>query len=214
MRTLRMVNFLTLDGVMQGPGHPDEDRRGGFEHGGWVTPYLDDAWGRFAAEGMQQGDSLLFGRITYEKMAAYWPHQPDADPIAATMNRFTKYVTSTTLDQVSWENTVVITGDVVAEVSKLKTQPGKNITILGSGNLLRTLMRRDLIDEYALLLCPLILGSGMRLFDDALPKTPLTLVDSTTTSTGALILTYRPESRAGSAPVGGSRAPGAQSNRL
>ena len=197
MRQLSVVNFVTLDGVMQGPGHPDEDRSGGFEHGGWVTPYLDEDWGRVAAEGMAAGDSLLFGRTTYEKMAAYWPHQPDDDPIAATMNRFTKFVASRTLDEVTWQNSVLIKGDVVTEIGKLKERPGKNITILGSGELIQTLMGHDLIDEYDLLLCPLILGQGKRLFRDGGPKTPLKLVDSKTTSTGALILTYRPESKAG-----------------
>lgn len=192
MRTLRVVNFVTLDGVMQGPGHPDEDRRGAFDHGGWVVPYLDDEWAAFAAAGIAEGDALLFGRITYEKMVAYWPHQPPDDPIAATMNRFIKYVASTTLDHVSWQNTELIKNDVVTEVAKLKEQPGKNITVLGSGNLLQTLMRNDLIDEYALLLCPLILGSGKHLFEDGGPKGPLTLVDSKATGTGALILTYQP----------------------
>lgn len=196
MRKLNVVNFVTLDGVMQGPGHPDEDRCGGFEHGGWVTPFLNEEWSRVADEGMAEGDALLFGRKTYEKMAAYWPHQPDDDPIVATMNRFTKYVVSRTLDEVAWRNSMLIKGDVVAEITNLKQQPGKNITILGSGDLLRTLMAHDVIDEYDLLVCPLVLGRGKRLFRDGGPKTSLKLVASKTISTGALILTYRPESRA------------------
>lgn len=192
MRKLSVVNFVTLDGVMQGPGDPDEDRSGGFEHGGWVAPYLDETWGRFAAEGIGEGDSLLFGRKTYEKMAAYWPHQPDDDPIAATMNRFTKYVVSRTLENLDWKNSELIKGDVVTEVTKLKDQPGKNITVLGSGELLQTLIGADLIDEYVLLLCPLVLGEGKRLFKDGGPMASLKLVESKATTTGALILTYRP----------------------
>lgn len=197
MRTLSVVNFVTLDGVMQGPGDAEEDRSGGFEHGGWVSPYLDEVWGRFAAEGMAAGDALLFGRKTYEKMVAYWPLQPEDNPIAATMNRFTKYVVSTTLDDVSWQNSVLINGDVVREITMLKNQPGKNITVLGSGDLLQTLMRHDLIDEYVLLLCPLVLGGGKRLFRDGGPKMPFELVDSKATSTGALILTYQPGAQTG-----------------
>lgn len=195
MRQLNVVNFLTLDGVMQGPGHPDEDRSGGFEHGGWVPPYLDEEWGRVAAEGIAETDALLFGRSTYEKMESYWSHQPDDDPMAATMKRFTKYVASRTLDDVTWENSTLIKGDVVAEITRLKEQPGKNITILGSGDLLQTLMRHDLIDEYLLVVCPLVLGEGKRMFRDGGPNTPLTLVDSKMLGTGAMILTYRPESK-------------------
>lgn len=196
MRKVIVVNFLTLDGVMQGPGHADEDRSGGFEYGGWVTPYLDEEWGSLAAEGIAAADALLFGRKTYEKMAAYWPHQPDDDPIAATMNHFTKYVVSNTLDDVPWQNSTLIKGDVVAEITKLKEQPGKNITVLGSGDLIQTLMGHDVIDEYQLLVCPLVLGGGKRLFRDGGPKTALKLVDSKTISSGGVILTYRPESRA------------------
>jgi dihydrofolate reductase len=193
MRKLMVVNYLTLDGVMQGPGHLDEDRSGGFEHGGWVTQYLDEEWGRLAAEGIAATDALLFGRKTYEKMAAYWPHQSDDDPIAATMNHFTKYVASKTLDEVPWRNSMLIKGDVVDEIAQLKEQPGKNIAILGSGDLLQTMMRHNLVDEYQLLVCPLVLGDGKRLFRDGGPKTSLKLLDSRTLSSGAVILTYRPE---------------------
>jgi dihydrofolate reductase len=131
VRKVIVVNFVTLDGVMQAPGHPDEDRSGEFEHGGWATPYLDEEWGKIAAEGIGAADALLFGRITYEAMAAYWPNQPDDEPFAATINRFAKYVVSNTLDDVSWQNSTLIKGDVVAEITKLKEQPGKNITVLG-----------------------------------------------------------------------------------
>ena len=194
MRKLSVVNFVTLDGVMQSPADPDEDRSGGFEYGGWVLPYLDEDWGRVAGEGMAASDALLFGRKTYEKMAAYWPNQPDDDPVSVKMNRSAKYVVSNTLDDVPWENSTLIKGDAVAEIIKLKEQPGKGITVLGSGDLLQTLMKHDLIDEYELLVCPLLLGRGKRLFRDGGPKSPLEFVDSKTTKSGALILTYRPVS--------------------
>jgi dihydrofolate reductase len=191
MRELLVVNFVTLDGVMQGPGHPDEDREGGFEHGGWAIPYLDEVWGEEASAGMSEGDALLFGRKTYEKMEAHWPHQPDDDPIAATMNSFTKYVVSTTLEKVTWQNSVLVQGDVPHEIQAIKEGPGKNITVLGSGDLLRTLMRHDLVDGFSLLLCPLVLGSGKRLFREGAPKSAFELVRSKPTTTGALILSYR-----------------------
>jgi dihydrofolate reductase len=193
MRELNVVNFVTLDGVMQGPGSPDEDRTGGFEHGGWVAPYIDEDWGNFAAKGMAAGNALLFGRVTYEKMEAYWPTVSNDDPIAATMNNSTKYVVSNTLGEVTWQHTNLIKGDGAAEIAKLKETPGENITILGSGALIQDLMKRDLIDSYTLLLCPIILGTGKRLFRDGEPKTPLKLVESRTTSTGALIVVYQPE---------------------
>ena len=193
MRRIVVVNFVTLDGVMQGPGDPGEDRSGGFEHGGWAMPYLDEVWGGFAAQGIADADALLFGRTTYEKMVAYWPNQPDDDPIAATMNGFPKYVVSQTLREVTWKNTIIVKGDAATEVRRLKEQPGKNITILGSGSLIQTLMEHDLIDEYQLLVCPLVLGEGKRLFRDGMRKTSLELVDSKPTSTGAVILTYRPK---------------------
>lgn len=196
MRKVVVVNFLTLDGVMQAPGHADEDRSGGFEYGGWVTPYLDEQWGRVAAEGIAASDAFLFGRKTYEIMAAHWPNQPDDEPFAATMNSFTKYVVSNSLDDVTWQNSTLIKGDVVAEIIRLKERPGKNITVLGSGDLIQTLMRHDLVDEYHLVVYPLVLGGGKHLFRDGGPKASLELVDSTATSSGGLILTYRPESKA------------------
>lgn len=128
-------------------------------------------------------------------MAAYWPYQPDDDPVAVKMNRSPKFVASRTLDDVPWENSTLLKGDAVAEITKLKQRPGKSITVLGSGDLLQTLMGADLIDEYTLLVCPLVLGSGKRLFRDGGPKTPLELVDSTATKSGALLATYRPVSK-------------------
>jgi dihydrofolate reductase len=192
MRMLRVIEFLSLDGVMQGPGSPEEDTEGGFRHGGWQRPYFDEVLGASAAEGMAATDSYLFGRKTYEKMAAYWPTAPDDDPYAQHLNSTPKYVASRTLQDVEWENSTLIAGEVAEEVAKLKEQPGKNIAVLGSGDLVRTLIEHDLVDEYFLAVFPIVLGSGKRLFREADEVRRLSLVDSKTTGTGGLILTYRP----------------------
>jgi dihydrofolate reductase len=183
---------LSLDGVMQGPGSPEEDTEGGFQHGGWQRPYFDEVLGASAAEGMAATDSYLFGRKTYEKMAAYWPTAPDDDPYAQHLNSTPKYVASRTLQDVEWENSTLVAGDVAEEVAKLKEQPGKNIAVLGSGDLVQTLIEHDLVDEYFLAVFPIVLGSGKRLFREADEVRRLSLVDSKTTGTGGLILTYRP----------------------
>jgi dihydrofolate reductase len=192
MRMLRVIEFLSLDGVMQGPGSPEEDTEGGFRHGGWQRPYFDEVLGASAAEGMAATDGYLFGRKTYEKMAAYWPTAPDDDPYAKHLNSTPKYVASRTLQDVEWENSTLIKGDVVEEVAKLKEQPGKNIAVLGSGDLVQTLIEHDLVDEFFLAVFPIVVGSGKRLFREADEVRRLSLVDSNTTGTGGLILTYRP----------------------
>jgi dihydrofolate reductase len=192
MRMLRVIEFLSLDGVMQAPGAPDEDTEGGFRHGGWQRPYFDDVLGATAAEGMAATDTYLFGRKTYEHMAAYWPTAPDDDPYARHLNSTPKYVASTTLEGVEWRNSTLIRGDLAEEVARLKEQPGKNIAVLGSGDLVQTLIRHDLVDEYFLAVFPIVLGSGKRLFRDAHQATRLSLLDSKATSTGGVILTYRP----------------------
>ena len=192
MRMLRVIEFLSLDGVMQGPGSPEEDTEGGFRHGGWQRPYFDEVLGASAAEGMAATDGYLFGRKTYEKMAAYWPTAPDDDPYAKHLNSTPKYVASRTLQDVEWENSTLIKGDVVEEVAKLKEQPGKNIAVLGSGDLVQTLIEHDLVDEFFLAVFPIVVGSGKRLFREADEIRRLSLVDSNTTGTGGLILTYRP----------------------
>jgi dihydrofolate reductase len=192
MRMLRVIEFLSLDGVMQAPGSPEEDTEGGFRHGGWQRPYFDEVLGASAAEGMAATDSYLFGRKTYEKMAAYWPTAPDDDPYAQHLNSTPKYVASRTLQDVEWENSTLIAGEVAEEVAKLKEQPGKNIAVLGSSDLVQTLIDHDLVDEYFLAVFPIVLGSGKRLFREADEVRRLSLVDSKTTGTGGLILTYRP----------------------
>jgi dihydrofolate reductase len=192
MRKLVVIEFLSLDGVMQAPGAPDEDTEGGFRHGGWSMQYFDDVMGAAAAEGMAKTDAHLFGRKTYEIMAAHWPTAPEDDPFAQHLNSTAKYVASTTLQSVDWQNSTLIKGDVAKEVAKLKEQPGKNIAVLGSGDLVQTLIENDLVDEYSLTVSPIVLGSGKRLFRDADQTRSLSLVDSKATSTGSLMLTYRP----------------------
>ena len=161
MRKVIVNEFLSLDGVMQGPGDPDEDRSGGFEHGGWQMPYFDDDFAKVAFEGMAETDGYLFGRRTYEIMAAYWPTQPDDVPFAASLNGLPKYVASTTLSEpLEWRNSTLLQGDVAKAVAELKEQPGKNLVVLGSGELVQTLMESDLVDEYGLSFNPIVLWSG------------------------------------------------------
>jgi dihydrofolate reductase len=189
----RVVVFmnLTLDGVMQAPGRPDEDVRGGFAHGGWATPYADPAMGRVAAESMATTGALLFGRRTYEDFYAVWPHRKN-NPFTEVLNNTQKYVASTTLEEpLPWSNSTLLKGDAAKAVAELKARPGKDIVVLGSGALLQSLMPHNLIDEYVLQIHPLVLGSGSRLFNDGLFAT-LRLVGTTTTTTGVVIATYQP----------------------
>jgi dihydrofolate reductase len=188
-----VTNFVTLDGVMQGPGHPDEDRRGGFEHGGWASPYADEVMGEAMGKGIGSGGALLFGRRTYEHFASVWSDGPEDSPFTAVLNERQKYVASTTLSEpLSWRNSTLLEGDAADAVERLKEQPGKDLVILGSGELIRSLMRRDLIDEYVLPIHPIVLGSGQRLFADGSAFSELRLVDVTPTTTGVVIATYRP----------------------
>lgn len=192
MRKLIVTEFLSLDGVYQAPGDPNEDREGGFEHGGWQMPYVDEVLIGEAAAGMADTDAQLFGRRTYEIMASYWPNAPADDPYARHLNSVQKYVASRTLRTADWQNTTVLDGDVPEQVRELKERPGKNITVLGSGNLVRTLAKHDLVDVYWLAVYPIALGRGKRLFEgDRVHK--LRLVDSKPTTTGGLLLTYHPE---------------------
>jgi dihydrofolate reductase len=192
MRPLALIEFLSLDGVMQSLGSPDEDTDGGFRHGGWARPYGDPVLFGSAAEGLASTDAYLFGRRTYEKMAAFWPHQPDTDPMAASLNAHPKYVASRTLRALEWRNAELLTGDVPEAVAELKGRPGGRIAVLGSGLLAQTLMAHDLVDEYELFVHPLVLGGGKRLFRDAPDVRRLELVRATPTTTGVLLLSYRP----------------------
>jgi dihydrofolate reductase len=179
---------LTLDGVMQAPGRPDEDRRGGFEHGGWAAPY---ATMEAAEESMAYSGALLLGRRTYEDFYAVWPNRTD-NPFTAVLNNTQKYVASTTLSEpLSWSNSTLLKGDAAEAVARLKQEPGKDLVILGSGKLVQSLMRRNLVDEYVLLIHPLVLGSGRRLFADGGAFAALRLVATKTTTTGVVIATYQ-----------------------
>jgi dihydrofolate reductase len=184
-------NSLTLDGVMQAPGRPDEDTRGDFEHGGWAAPYFDEVMGRAAAE--SSGTALLLGRRTYQDFASVWPHMPADNPFTEVINSTRKYVASTTLaEPLEWKNSHLLKGDAVEAVARLRTERDGDLVILGSGMLVRSLMRHDLIDEFVLLIHPLVLGSGRRMFDDAGTFAALTLVNTITTTTGVVIATYQP----------------------
>ena len=193
MSKILVTTFLSLDGVMQAPGDPNEDRSGGFEHGGWQLAYFDDVFGNALMEAFAATGGLLLGRRTYETFAAHWPKQPADDPLAGTMNGLQKYVVSTTLaDPLAWENSTLIKSDVPGEIAKLKKESGKEIQVIGSGELVQTLIQHDLVDSYRLMIHPLVLGTGKRLFRDATPLTRFRLVDSKPTTTGVLILTYEP----------------------
>ena len=192
MRKLVVVEFLSLDGVMQAPGAPDEDTEGGFKYGGWALPYFDEVLGAAAAEGMAASDAYLFGRKTYEIMAGHWPAAPSDDPFAAHLNSTPKYVTSRTPQNLTWQNSTLIEGGLAEAVADLKQRDGKNITVLGSGDLVQTLIENDLVDEFSLTVHPIVLGTGKRLFRDADQVRRLRLADSKTTSNGSLLLTYQP----------------------
>jgi dihydrofolate reductase len=193
MGTLAVETFLSLDGVMQGPGGPEEDRSGGFELGGWSVNYWDDVMGVTKDGQSRQSTALLLGRNTYEIFAAHWPLVTDPeDPMASMLNQVPKYVASTTLDRVDWNNSTLLEGDVPSAVAKLKDEHEGEIQVHGSWGLLQTLIAHDLIDEYRLWIFPVVLGTGKRLFGDGVPPRGLRLVDTTTSTTGVIMNTYLP----------------------
>jgi dihydrofolate reductase len=199
MRKLVVGTFLTVDGVMQAPGGPDEDREGGFVHGGWSVNYWDEVMGQLITELTLKAGALLLGRKTYEIFAAHWPRVGDHDPIAAKLNSVPKYVASRTLDEVTWNNSTLIKGDVAEAVAALKEQGGAEIQVTGSGELIQTLMEHDLVDEYRLWVFPVVLGEGKRLFARGAVPAALKLVDTKTSSTGVAVYMYE---RAGAIPYG------------
>jgi dihydrofolate reductase len=190
MRKVMVTNNLTLDGVMQAPGRPDEDSRGGFQHGGWAAPYNDAVKGKAMAAGMSQQGDLLFGRRTYEDFFKVWPGRKD-NPFTAVLDNTRKYVASRTLKEpLPWKNSTLLQGDAADAVARLKEEPGGDLIILGSGELIKSLLGRNLIDRLVLLIHPLTLGTGRRMFPEDGTLAKFTLVDSVPTTTGVTISTY------------------------
>jgi dihydrofolate reductase len=195
MQQLTVIEHVTLDGVMQAPGRADEDTRDGFADGGWAAVRTDEVLGRAMGERMTCGGPLLLGRRTYEDFAGYWPRQRD-NPFTPVLDATTKYVASQTLrEPLPWRNSALLDGDAAGAVAALKAQPGPGIGVLGSGELVRTLMAHDLIDEWLLLIHPIVLGRGRRLFADGGPPSALRLTSSTATPTGVIMATLRPAGR-------------------
>ncbi len=185
---------VTLDGVMQAPARADEDIRGGFAHGGWALPYDDAIKAEAMGRGMARTGAMLFGRRTYEDFYRVWPHRTDGNPFTGYLNGVQKYVASRTLTEpLPWQNSVLLKGDAADAVAALKEQDGPDLAVIGSGELAQSLARRGLVDEYVLLIHPLVVGPGRRLFSEATPAARLRLVSSVTTGAGVIIATYQPE---------------------
>jgi dihydrofolate reductase len=199
MRKIIVLSFITLDGVMQAPGGPDEDRSGGFDYGGWTVTYFDDVGGQVMAEQMGRPFDLLLGRKTYEIFKAYWPLQKGDDPVTTGINRATKYVVSKTLKKTDWAPSRLINGDAVAEIRKLKAQDGPDLQVHGSGVLIQTLLKNDLVDELWLKTFPITLGRGKRLFGEGAIPASFKLLESRTSPSGIIIANYK---RAGEVKTG------------
>lgn len=200
MRKLIVLTFISLDGVMQAPGGPDEDTSGGFRFGGWTAPYADEKFGDVMARQITPPFDLLLGRKTYDIFAGYWPHQDEAtSPIAAMFNAAKKYVVSSQDYDLSWKNSKLISGDVVERLKELKQQDGPDLQVHGSGNLIQTLLRYDLVDELWLKTYPVTLGSGKRLFAEGTMPAAFELIECETTPGGVIVASYR---RAGEVQTG------------
>ena len=192
MRRLIVSTFASLDGVMQAPGGPEEDPTGGFTLGGWMFAYADDSMDLSAAGFDGKDRELLLGRRTYQIFEAFWPYQPDGDPIAKTFNATKKHVASRTLTTLHWNNSTLLHGDVVSAIIALKAQPGPDLQVIGSGHFIQTLQAASLIDEYNVWTFPLVLGRGKRLFSEAAKPSALRLVRSQVSTTGVVMSTYAP----------------------
>lgn len=190
MSKVSVVNFQSLDGVIQSVLDADDDRDGGFEHGGWVPPYIDEVVAEFMGRHTAAAGALLLGRRTYESFAKIWPYADQQEPAVAAMNRIPKYVASTTLTEGSWANTTILGADVPAEVARLKEQPGGDLVVFGSSVLLTTLLEHGLVDTLHLLTFPLVLGTGKKMFSDLPAPIALTLTDTTTAASGVIIHSY------------------------
>ncbi len=191
MRKIIAITQVTLDGVMQAPGGPEEDPSNGFIHGGWAMPLVDDALSQVIDETIASNFDMLLGRRTYEIFASYWPNQGD-NPIAKAFNKATKYVVTRSLDRLDWKKSQRIDGDVVEEIRQLKASDGPELHVWGSSELLQALITAELVDEYRLWVFPVVLGEGKRLFENGVPPRGLTLVETRRTPTGVLVNTYRP----------------------
>ena len=196
MRPIIVLTFVSLDGVMQGPGGPSEDASGNFTYGGWTVPYFDEFLGNVMTQQMSQPFDLLLGRKTFEIFASYWPHHADEGP---EINRATKYVASNTLTSHEWSKSVFLKGNVADEIKKLKSEDGPDLQVHGSSQLIQTLMEHDLVDEFWLKIFPVTLGRGKRLFADGTIPASYTLVDSKTSPSGVTVVTLR---RAGELKTG------------
>ena len=184
--------WMSLDGVVQAPGTPDEDRRGGFEYGGWHVPYFDELAMGTVVENLNEAGAFLLGRTTYENFAGYWPNASEEEQVLAVpLNTKPKYVASTTLSEpLEWQNSTLLEGDVPEAVAALKKSESGDLHVIGSPVLVWTLIEHDLVDEYRFMIDPLVLGTGKRLFPDEGQRRPLRLVDSRTTTTGAILARY------------------------
>lgn len=199
MRTLVANTFLSVDGVMQSPGIPDEDPSGGFAEGGWLPPHFDETQDTFVREVHLRSEAVLFGRKSYQILASHWPRVSDDDPLARMLNTVPKYVASRTLRSVEWHNSTLLSGNAVDAVRALKQQPGGDILLIGSGEFAQTLLRHDLIDRFHLCVFPILLGKGKKFFADGTVPAGLRLTDTQTSSTGVVFMTYE---RAGEVPHG------------
>ena len=190
MRKLVVTTFMTLDGVMQAPGGPDEDRDGGFEHGGWSVGYWDEMMGGVALDVHLAAGAVLFGRRSYEILAGYWPKVGDDDPMAAKLNTVPKYVASRSHPELEWKNSTLLEGDVAEAVARLKEEDGDPVLVIGSSDLIQTLLRHDLVDTFVVWTFPAVVGDGKRLFGSGAIPAGLRLTDTQTSTTGVTIATY------------------------
>ena len=190
MRKLIVLSFISLDGVMQAPGGPEEDTSGGFKYGGWTVPYFDEFLGNVMNEQMNRSFDLLLGRKTYEIFAGYWPHHAGDDPISQGLNTAKKYVATKTLKTVDWNNSEILQGEVATAVKKLKTLDGPDLHVHGSGNLIQTLLKNDLVDELWLKIYPVTLGNGKRLFGEGAIANAFKLQKSQTSPSGVIVASY------------------------
>jgi len=196
MTKLVVLEYTSIDGVIQAPGHAGEDDAGGFEHGGWTIPQMGEH-PRYVAESFYAADAFLFGRLTYEIFAAYWPTVTDpTHEIATALNTRPKYIASSTLLEPTWGPATVLGPDVPAEVAELRAQPGRELLVVGSGALAHTLFERGLVDEYRLMVHPVVLGSGKRLFAESATARQMDLVDARASTSGLVVITYRPQGAA------------------